>query len=158
MPLNRTHLVWDCSTVAFCMYFPLEKTSSTAVMLMKTSCTTLNTKLSSGMEHTSLAFRKDVHFFCRVRWPPRSPCGREGHRRTEGSRQQVQPAAEGCCGCADGARRVPTLQTRATRGISSLPKNSYSTDTSIGERDGQRDLNARLSRRLPEDGGSGEGE
>lgn len=33
MPLYRTHLVWDCSTVAFCMYLPLEKTSSTAVML-----------------------------------------------------------------------------------------------------------------------------
>lgn len=27
------------------------------------------------MEHTSLAFRKVVHFFCRVRCPPRSPCG-----------------------------------------------------------------------------------
>lgn len=33
MPLYRTHLVWDCSTVAFCMYLPLEKTSSTAVKL-----------------------------------------------------------------------------------------------------------------------------
>lgn len=32
-PLCRIHLVWDCSTVAFCMYLPLEKTSSTAVML-----------------------------------------------------------------------------------------------------------------------------
>lgn len=44
---------------------------------MKTSCTTLKTKLSSGMEQTSLAFRKEVHFFCRVRWPPRSPWGRK---------------------------------------------------------------------------------
>lgn len=33
MPLYRTHLVCDCSTVAFCMYLPLVKTSSTAVML-----------------------------------------------------------------------------------------------------------------------------
>lgn len=33
MPLYWTHLVWDCSTVAFCMYFPLENTSSTDVML-----------------------------------------------------------------------------------------------------------------------------
>ena len=33
IPLYLTHLVWDCSTVAFCMYFPLEKTSSTEVML-----------------------------------------------------------------------------------------------------------------------------
>lgn len=41
---------------------------------IKTSCTTLKTKFSSGMEQTSLAFRKDVHFFCSVRSPPRSPC------------------------------------------------------------------------------------
>lgn len=33
MPLYWTHLVWDCSTVAFCMYLPLENTSSTDVML-----------------------------------------------------------------------------------------------------------------------------
>lgn len=33
MPLYWTHLVWDCSTMAFCMYFPLENTSSTDVML-----------------------------------------------------------------------------------------------------------------------------
>ncbi|PWA26500.1 hypothetical protein CCH79_00000981 [Gambusia affinis] len=31
---------------------------------------------------------------------------------------------------ADGAQRLLTLQTRATLGMSSLPKNSYSTDTS----------------------------
>lgn len=33
MPLYRTHLVWDCSTMAFCMYLPFEKTSSTAARL-----------------------------------------------------------------------------------------------------------------------------
>lgn len=55
-----------------------------APLRMNTSCTTLKTKLSSGIEQTSLAFRKDVHFFCRVRWPPRSPCEWEAREHIKG--------------------------------------------------------------------------
>ena len=44
---------------------------------------TLKTKLSSGMAQTSLAFRKEVHLFCRVRWLPRSPCGHHGRATDE---------------------------------------------------------------------------
>ncbi len=50
---------------------------------INTSWTTLNTKLSSGIEQSSLAFRNDVHFFCSVRWPPRSPCYSERYHFTE---------------------------------------------------------------------------
>ena len=38
------------------------------------ACSTLKTRLLSGLEQMSLAFKKDVHFFCRVRRPPWSPC------------------------------------------------------------------------------------
>lgn len=44
---------------------------------VKTSCSTLNGKPSSGREHSSWAFRKDVQRCCRTRSPPSSPCGRE---------------------------------------------------------------------------------
>lgn len=37
------------------------------------SLSTLKTRLLSGLEQMSLAFRKDVHFFCKVLKPPWSP-------------------------------------------------------------------------------------
>lgn len=47
---------------------------------------TLKWKSYSGREHTSLAFRNDVHLFWRVRRPPRSPYER-GRRRGRGGEE-----------------------------------------------------------------------
>lgn len=45
---------------------------------VKAPCSRLKCSRCSGMEHTSRALRKVVHFFCNVRAPPMSSCVQRG--------------------------------------------------------------------------------